>query len=305
MQRNELVNLANTLGFDASTIPNDSKLEGHLKYLQANQATVAGTLATGVLTSSGVAVNTQTITIGDIVYTTVASLTGAKATSTFTVSGQPEEGEMVQIDGVTYTFRAVPVSPYDVDIGGSAAASLDNLQAAINAGAGAGTAYGTGTEAHPTCTAEANAATTQEVTAKNNGVYGNRILVSTTVADGAWDAATLEGGVDNVPFEVLMGVNAAATLDNLKSAIDGTAGAGTTYSLGTYAHPQVTATTNTDTAQTVQARDMAVTNARIATTETQTNWAWGAATLTGGVADQNAIDAVAVAGTGSGQNANV
>lgn len=170
--RNELVMRANVLGFDPTTIANDSKLEQHILYLEKNATAINGALATGVLTASGVFQNNETVTIGGKVYKFVDALS---------------------------------------------------------------------------------------------------------------ETAT--------PYEVLIGAAAADSLDNLKSAINGTAGAGTTYGEGTPVHPQVTATTNTDTAQTVQARDMAVTNGSIGTTETCANVAWGATTLASGTADQNAAAA--------------
>ena len=83
-----------------------------------------------------------------------------------------------------------------------------------------------------------------------------------------------------VPYEVLIGVSAAVALDNLKSAINGTAGAGTTYGTGTVAHPDVEATTNSNTEQVVVARTAGVIDA-IATTETSSHLSWGAATLEG------------------------
>lgn len=93
---------------------------------------------------------------------------------------------------------------------------------------------------------------------------------------------------------MLIGASAAASLDNLKSSINDSGTEGTHYSFGTEAHPEVTATTNTDTEQTVEARDYSVTNASIATTETCANAAFGAATLASGVAK-----VVAVAGAGT------
>lgn len=308
--RAELVLRADVLGLDPDTYPNDSKLEQKVLYLEKNASTMAGTLATGTLTQGGAATALDEIKIGDVTYTFVTALTEAKATSTFTVSGNAEEGEMVQIDGITYTFRATPVHPYDVDIGGTAAISLDNLKAAINDSGTEGTTYGTGTDAHPTVTAEANADTTQEVTAKNFGTYGNSILVSTTVADGAWDAATLEDGADPVPNEVLLTGVAATELDNLKQAINqgdtegGGEGEGTNYSTGTRPHPQVTATTNGASTQVVAARDMAV-GEDISTTDPVddgTVFGWGATTLASGVADQNAVDTTAKAQVSGDKN---
>ncbi len=59
----------------------------------------------------------------------------------------PTENDTVVINGVTFTFKATPSSAGDVDIGANAAASLDNLVAAINnsqgyaAGQGSATTY--------------------------------------------------------------------------------------------------------------------------------------------------------------------
>lgn len=306
MNRNELVMLANSVGFDPTTSANDSKLENHLKYLMANQSTMAGTLASGTVTSSGVAVAAETITIGGVTYTWRAALTGAKATQTLTTTGTFSNGELVTVEGRTYVMRTALSSPAVIDevlIGADAAASLDNLKLAINAGAGAGTNYSTGTVAHAKVTAEANTDTTQVVQAIDFGTIGNRYMVSETAANASWGASALAGGVNTIPNEILIGGSAATSLDNLKLAVNGGATAGTEYSLGTQAHPQVTAEANDNTTQVVTARDFAV-GEDIATTETMTNWAWGASTLASGVSDQNAVNAVALAGTGSGQNAN-
>lgn len=311
MNRNDLVNMANSMGFDPTTIANDSKLENHLKYLMANQATIAGTLGTQTLTTTNTFSDGETITIGDVVYTMKTALSETKASSTLTSDAtNVDEGDTVTVDGITYTFRATPSNPYDVDIGASAAASLDNIKAAVNDSGTAGTTYGTGTVAHPTVTAEANTNTTQEFTAKNFGTYANNFVTAETSAHLAWDDVTLGGssatpGVNPVANEVLIGVSAAVSLDNFKKAIDDSGTEGTHYSTGTAAHPQVTGSTNADDSQIVAARDMAVTNAKIATTTTAANATWGAGTLASGVADQNAIDAVAVAGAGKGLNANV
>lgn len=63
------------------------------------------------------------------------------ATRVLQLATNPTAGDTVTILGVTFTFVATPTNPGDVDIGGSAAVSVDNLVAAINGGAGAGTAY--------------------------------------------------------------------------------------------------------------------------------------------------------------------
>lgn len=295
--RNELNSRARALGLDPANYANDSKLEQKILYLEKNSTAITGTAGSQVLTASGVFSNGETITIGSVVYTMQTTLTGARATQTLTTTGTFSNGELVTVEGRTYVMRTALSSPAVADevlIGADAATSLDNLKLAINAGSGAGTNYSTGTVAHAKVTAEANTDTTQVVQAIEYGTVGNRFLVSETCANASWGAATLTGGVATIPNEVLIGAAALNSLDNLKSAINDTGTEGTHYSIGTQAHPEVNATTNTDTAQTVEANDFNVTNASIATTETCANASWGAATLASGVAK---IVAAAGAGT--------
>lgn len=309
--RAELELRANAVGLDPSTWYNDSKLEQQILYLEKNVTAVAGSLAEGTLTLSGALTDGDQVKIGDITYTFVTALSETKASSTLTVSGNFSEGETVSIEGVTYTFRATPANPYDVDLGASAAISLDNLKAAINDSGTEGTTYGTGTNAHPLVTAEANADTTQEVTAKDFGTYANEFQTATTGANAAWDGTSFAdgtAGVDAVPFEVVLTGTAATELDNFKAAVNDSGTEGTTYSTGTYAHPQVTATTNTNTTQLVVARDFTVTNAGIATTDPVDDGSvasWGAATLASGTADQNATAEAKRAQVSGDKNMNV
>lgn len=185
--RAELELRAAAVGFDASTVHNDSKLEQKVLYLEKTGTTFTGALATGTLTSDATA---------------------------------PDDGETVTIGtaaqgGLTYTFK---------------------------------TALGT----------TAN--------------------------------------------QVLIGASAAVALDNLKAAINGTGTAGTDYTANTPVHPLVTATTNTDTTQVVEARDYAVTNADIATTETSAHLSWGAATLASGTPKISAKSAYNLRGVSGDRN---
>lgn len=127
--------------------------------------------------------------------------------------------------------------------------------------------------------AKATGVLTSDATAPSNNdtvTIGSRVYTYKTTLTGAAN-------------EVLIGASAAAALDNLKSAINGTAGAGTTYGTGTVAHPSVTATTNTDTAQTVEALVAGVQGNQIASTEASTHLSWGATKLTGGTGTTDAI----------------
>lgn len=90
-------------------------------------------------------------------------------------------------------------------------------------------------------------------------------------------------------YDVKIGADAATSLDNLKAAINASGTPGTEYFAGTLAHPTVTATTNTDTTQVVQAIAYGTAGNSIASTETSSHLSWGAATLASG-AEGSAFD---------------
>lgn len=312
--RAELVNRANVMGLDPANYPNDSKLEQKVIYLETNASTMAGTLATGTVTASGVAVAAETITIGSKTYTWRASLTGAKATGTITTTGVFSNGETVTVNGVTYTMRTTLSSPaqaFEVLIGANAAASLDNLKTAINGGStafptaadasGEGSTYSVGTYRNPFVTATTNADDSQVIEAREFGTAAHKYDTVETCANASWGGTVMSGGVATVANEILIGAAATNSLDNLKAALNNSATEGTSYSWGTKAHPEVTGDAKDATTLVVTARDMAV-GEDLGTTETMTNWAWGATTLASGVADQNAVNAVAAAQVSGGKN---
>lgn len=159
--------VARAVNIDPTSYANDSKLEQAVIYALKN--TVGDAVqAEGTLTASGVFSNNDTVTIGGYVYTFKTTLTGAA---------------------------------FEVLIGANAAASLDNLKSAINASAGAGTTYGTGTYAHPDVTATTNTDTTQLVVARLAGTNGNSIATTETGANCAWGAATLASGANGTYYK--------------------------------------------------------------------------------------------------------
>lgn len=304
--RNELVIRGNAVGLTASSWPNDSKFEQKILFLEKNGTTYTETLGTGVFTIAGADVsNGDTITVGNTVYTFVTALSGVKATQTLTSDATaPSDGDTVIIRGVAYTFRTAlsnPSTPNEVLIGASAAIALDNLKIAINASGGTiGTEYSLGTTAHPYVTATTNTNTTQVVESRFYGTESNNWMVVEYGTHLSWGAATLTGGAANVLNQVKIGSSAADTLDKLKDAINNTAVVGTEgtdYSAGQRAHTQVTATTNTNTAQTVQARNSAFDNASVPTSATGSgNIAAGAASLASGVRGVSAVNTTTWAG---------
>lgn len=83
--------------------------------------------------------------------------------------------------------------------------------------------------------------------------------------------------------QVLIGGSAAATALNLIAAINGDAGAGTTYGTGTLPHADVVARVNGSGVVGIVAQDAGTAGNAIATTEAGTGASFGASTLTGGL----------------------
>lgn len=258
-----------------------------------------GVAASGTLTSSG------------------AMVAASHAVSVFTSDGTAfADGETVTINSTVYTFKTtLDSAPYQVLIGASAAASLDNLKLAINGTGVLGTNYSFGTLKHPGVVATTNTDTAQTVVARVPGITPNTYATTETCGHASWADTTLGGGTgasdagvttaaatvtigditytvvdvlsetygaDSIPFQVLKGAAEANMLDNLKSAINRTGTPGTDYSSATTEHPQVKATTNTNTTQVVVSKTAGTAGNSIATTETMANTAWGAATLASG-----------------------
>lgn len=123
------------------------------------------------------------------------------ATGNLAVNSIPLNNETVTIGTKTYTFQTVLTNvDGNVLIGASASASIDNLVAAINLGAGAGTLYALATTLHPTVSAAAGAGDTMDATAKTPGTAGNTIATTETFSDvlSVWGGATLSGGVGDM-----------------------------------------------------------------------------------------------------------
>lgn len=305
--------------------------------------------ATGTLTATLPVVLGNTVTIGTDTYviagdssnpkninisggtktkaTGVLTLTddiipGVHAESVLTSDGTiPSSGDTVTIGDKTYTYTFVsslsdPAIPFEVVIGTSAATALDNLKAAINLSAGAGSVYGTGTTKNTSVVATDNTDTTQKVVARVPGTAGNSIAVSETSNHLSWGGSTLGGGVDAetvsingraysfvtvlseingadaIADQVLFGSDSSVALDNLKLAVNAEGTAGSSYSTGTIKNADVLATTNESNAQTFEALVSGSAGNAITTTTTIVNGSFGGATLSGG-SDATAAEFIA------------
>lgn len=257
----------------------------------AKTFTAAITAAAGTLTLAANANAAETVTIDSKTYTFRAALTehvAIAATGTLTLATNVADGDTVTIGTTAYTFQTVLVnSARNVLIGLTASDSLDNLIAAIGAGAGSGTLYGAGTVAHTTVNAAAGAGDTAVLTAKTAGTAGNAIATTETSTHASFGAVTLTGGaaiVAPVVNEILIGGTASDTLDNLIAAVNKASGEGTTYSTGTVASTVVTAAAGAGDTMVVTAVVGGTAPNSYATTETMTSGSWGHTTLTGGTA---------------------
>lgn len=136
---------------------------------------------------------------GDLVVANYGYQPGSAGSGVLTLSGNAVAGETVTIGSVTYTYRAtVGTTANEVLVGANAAASAANLIAAINGGAGAGTLYGSATAIHPDVGARSNGSGIVGLVAKVSGLAGNSVATTETMTNGAFGAATLAGGNDQV-----------------------------------------------------------------------------------------------------------
>ena len=118
------------------------------------------------------------------------------AQGTLTLTGLPAASNTVTIGATTYTWVTTLASANDVLIGATTADCISNLIAAVNAGAGAGTVYGTGTTANADAIAFLYQDPQMGLRAKTLGTAGNSVATTTTGANLAFKSATLTGGTD-------------------------------------------------------------------------------------------------------------
>jgi hypothetical protein len=173
---------ARVVGLDPATIQNDSVLEQRVIKLEKEATTVTGASATTTLTSTGVAGNNETFTIGTRVYTLKTALTAGGAVAD------------------------------EILIGAAATNTLDNIKDAINrtsVSGAPGTTYGSGTTVNEQVSAGAKNATTLVLTALFPSL-GNTIVTTETMANFAFTGGTLASGLPKVVASVAADVAAVA-----------------------------------------------------------------------------------------------
>ena len=126
----------------------------------------------------------------------------ARATLDFT--GLPLDSETVTIGSVVYTYNTALGGANSVLIAATVSASIDNLIGAVLATPDqAGIEHGTGTVANADVTAQAFFDDTMLVSAQASGTAGNSIATTETLTNGSWNFPTLNGGSDRAQGQPL------------------------------------------------------------------------------------------------------
>jgi hypothetical protein len=131
---------------------------------------------------------------------------GSAASATITISTNPVANDTVVVNGVTFTFVATATTPFQVTIGGTAAATAANLQAKLAASTAGKVVIAKYT---------VNAAIVT-VTYDSKGVEGNTFTLVKTGTGVTLSAATLTGGVNPTKqrVDVTNGLQAGSLLAN-------------------------------------------------------------------------------------------
>jgi hypothetical protein len=140
-------------------------------------------------------------------YSVLALARAMPASDVLTIATNPLDNETVTLGSDTYRFKTAMAAAYDVQIGGSAGASLDNLIAAINGTGTPGTEYYAGTDPNADATAAKASATTIEAVAIEAGTAGNSLVATDTLTaggDGWGGGGTLAGGTAMSTFGVVV-----------------------------------------------------------------------------------------------------
>jgi hypothetical protein len=176
-QRNELAMRARNVGLDPTTIPNDSKLEQKILYLEKYSGAVTGTAAVSTLTSD----NTELA-----------------------------DGDTVTIGPRVYRFKDTLAQIGDVKRDGTTAdTTLANLVKAINGTGTPGTEWYAGTMANGHVSAAAVSSHATIITSRDTNANGT-LSTTTTAAHLSWTGTTLGAGTAAVAGIIAAGTNNSA-----------------------------------------------------------------------------------------------
>jgi hypothetical protein len=187
------------------------------------QPRLEGLKAINVFRVASAGAGGQTVTIGADVFELctkdslaitagriLVDLTGGatrKAKAKLTFTGQPSDTETITINGKVYTFQTTltNVDGHVLISAVNAEGTIDNLVAAINGGAGRGTAYATATVTNTICTAAKSGTDKCILTAIIGGTVGNAYTLAEAATNVAKDSTTFgteQLGVDPTADDV-------------------------------------------------------------------------------------------------------
>ena len=154
-----------------------------------------------------------------------------RASLALTLTGVPSNAETLTLGGKVYTFQTTLTNvDGNIQIGADELETAANIIAAVNLGAGAGTAYAAATTANPHVYAENGGAGVVNVVAKVPGVIGNYVpvaegMTNATFAGGGTVLANGAGHVFTAIAEILLNAqlnsDVEAVLKNKLSAMEG------------------------------------------------------------------------------------
>jgi hypothetical protein len=144
----------------------------------------------------------------------------------------------------TYNWTAAVEGPYTIQVGGTVALSAAAFYDAINGESNP--LVGSGTQAHPSVTADAPATFTTGIAATGTLTCTDNALESGSdpdevITDGTAEITYKFKNTISAAYDVKIGATIAASLLNLAKAMNASGIAGTDYGVGTVANPDVTA----------------------------------------------------------------
>lgn len=236
-----------------------------------------------------------------------APVVPVSASATLSFTGDINQGDTITINGRTYEFDidgSIRPGNIPIDVTGKAVAATGTLTATLPVVLGDTVTIGTdiyviagdsSNSKNINISGGTKTKATGVLTLTGNivpGVHAESVLTSDGTIPSSGDTVTIGDETYTfvsslsdpaIPFEVVIGTSAATALDNLKAAINLSAGVGSVYGTGTTKNTSVVATDNTDTTQKVVARVPGTAGNSIAVSETSNHLSWGGSTLGGGV----------------------
>jgi len=224
MTQKKQITYAQAKGAPAGFITKDIVVPSSLSRMVYSVTT--GTAINHYLNALTGLVRVKAITNGVFVaFSAGADKAPAKTVATLTSNAtNVTSGATVTIGSTVYRIMTTMALAYDVQRGASAAATLDNLKAAINASGTPGTEYFAGTEAHPDFIATTNTDTTQVIEAKVSGAANNDVTLAEDDATLSWGSAAsgADGNFDEyIPVGQAIDIAIDDTVEVLSFIADG------------------------------------------------------------------------------------